>query len=281
MTQINLLPRRKRLGEAMSARAWGYLFAGIALVSVAGVVILMVGGSEETPSVVEEVEPTEEAAVEETMEEVELPEEVALEAEEAPIAEIVERRRVRMEMFDRIQEAIPPFVWLTSISATSTDEVLVQGIAFSPIRIQEFAQRLGIAEASQVRKSSFEGRDVSKFSLAGRLPRRAAQAQPPPFISPDARKRTIEAILRKGKPLNLKIARGPEQMPMEPPAIRQRFTLRGEAPYDQLRTFMHYLAGLPDAVSVFRIVITAEAAMRTETSTVGAIFTLDLYMRPE
>ena len=266
MTEINLLPRKKRFWKGMSVRAWGYLFVGIALIAVVGVLLLIASGSKKAPPVGEEVEPAEEVATEE---------------KEAPIAEIGERRRICMEMLDRIQEAIPPFVWLTSISATSTDEVLVQGIAFSPIRIREFAQRLGVAEAPQIRKSSFEGRAVSKFSLAGRLPRRAAQAQPPPFISPDARKQMIEAILRKGRPVNLKIARGPEQMPIEPPAIRQRFTLRGEAPYDQLRAFMHYLAGLPDAVSVFRIVITAEAGMRTETSTVGAIFTLDFYMRPE
>ena len=262
MTEINLLPRKNRLGP----RTWGYLSVGIALIAVVGVLLLIASGSKKAPPVVEEIVPSEEVAVEE---------------KEKPIAEIGERRRICMEILDRIQEAVPLFVWLTSITTTSAHEVFIQGIAFSRTRIQEFAQRLGAEEKPLIRKDRFEGRTVSKFSLAGRLPQRPTQAQPPAFISPDARKQTIEAILRKGKPLNLKIVRGPEQISLEPRALRQRFQLRGESPYDQLKAFMDYLSALPDAASISQIVITAEDAMRAGTSTVVATFTLDLYIAQE
>jgi len=170
--------------------------------SVVGVLLLIASGSKKAPPVGEDVEPAGEGTIEEEVAEVEPAEEGTLEEKEAPIAEIGERRRICMEILDRIQEAIPLFVWLTSITTTSAHEVFIQGIAFSRTRIQEFAQRLGAEEKPLIRKDRFEGKTVSKFSLAGRLPQRPTQAQPPAFISPDARKQTIEAILRKGKPLN-------------------------------------------------------------------------------
>jgi len=172
-------------------------------------------------------------------------------------------------------------VWLTSITTTSAHEVFIQGIAFSRTRIQEFAQRLGAEEKPLIRKDRFEGRAVSKFSLIGRLPQSPRPAQPPAFISPNARKQAIGAILRKGKSLNLKIVRGPEQIPLEPRTLRQRFQLLGESLYDQLKVFMDYLAGLLDAASISQIVITAKDAMRAGTSTVTATFTLDLYIAQE
>jgi hypothetical protein len=244
---------------------------GVALAALVGVFVLLGSGSKKeapvkSPSAAEKVVPSERAAVEE---------------KEALITEIARRRRVCMDVLDRIREAIPPFVWLTSITATATDEIFVQGIAFSRARIREFAQRLGGAKISTIEKSTFEGRDVSKFSLTGRLSRQPCPEQPPAFLSPDARKRTIASVLRKGKPLLLNLVRGPEQAALDPPAFRERFTLRGEGTYDQLKAFMHDLSERPEAVSVSRIAISAQEAMRAGTSTVTATFTLDIYIRPE
>ncbi len=270
MTQINLLPRKNHFWEGMS-KIWGVLLVGVALAALVGALILVGSGSKKEPSVkspsaAEKVVPSERAAVE---------------GKEAPITEIVRRRRVCMDVLERIREAIPPFVWLTSITATATDEVFVQGMAFSRARIREFAQQLGGAKLSMIEKSTFEGRNVSKFSLSGRLPRRPCRERPPAFLSPDARKRTIASVLRKGKLLHLSLVHGPEQTALDPPAFRERFILRGEGIYDQLKAFMHDLAERPEAVSVSRIAISAQEAMRAGTSTVTATFSLDLYIRPE
>ncbi|OPX25379.1 MAG: hypothetical protein B1H02_01720 [Candidatus Latescibacteria bacterium 4484_107] len=269
MTQINLLPRKKHFWEGMPP-IWAVLFVGVALAALVGALVLVGSGSKKEPSVkspsaAEEVVPSERAAVG---------------GKEAPITEIA-RRRVRMDLLDRIRETIPPFVWLTTITATAADEVFVQGMAFSQARIREFAQRLDGAKISMIEKSTFEGRDVSKFSLTGRLSHQPCPEQPPAFLSPDARERTIASVLRKGKLLHLNLVRGPEQATLDPPAFRERFILRGEGTYDQLKAFMHDLSERPEAVSVSRIAISAQEAMRAETSMVTATFSLDFYIRPE
>ena len=268
MTQINLLPHKKHFWEGMP-KIWGVLFMGVALAALVGALVWVGSGSKKeapvkSPSSAEKIVPSER---------------VALEEKEALVTKITRRRRVRMDVLDRIREAIPPFVWLTAITATSNDEVFVQGMAFSRARIREFARQLDGAKLSMIQKSTFEGRDVSKFSLTGRLAQQSSPEQPPAFLSPDARKRTIASVLRKGKPLHLSLVRGPERTALDPPAFRERFTLRGEGTYNQLKAFMRDLSERPEAVSVSRIAISAREAMRAGTSTVTATFALDLYIR--
>ena len=151
-----------------------------------------------------------------------------------------------LSIFEALERAIPPSVWLTAIHSESSGEYTLEGIAFFQHRVEEFARNLRSEEAVHTSSAqiSRDGQDMQiRFVLKGTLtsPGSSEEDRLHP-LSTEAAHDLGRAIRREGETLGLRFF-GPPTMERiseaETPALRER--LHAEGMDSDVGAFLGYL----------------------------------------
>jgi len=130
-----------------------------------------------------------------------------------PEGEYVSRNVFCLSIFDALKRTIPPSVWLTAIRSEDNGGYVLEGIAFSQNRVEEFAQNLqgeAAVHTSSAQISDEETDEAFRFVVKGTLssPEPSAEGRLRP-LSKERAHDLGRAIRREGEMLGLRFVGPP------------------------------------------------------------------------
>lgn len=192
-----------------------------------------------------------------------------------------------------IEQAIPNFIWLTSISLSHGEAFFIEGVGFSFSRIKKFRDRLEQSpllldvKIPLIRKGEFDGSGAFKFTIGGRVIEKEVTGEEPlkgkPLFAKGELKGLLAEIERIGSENGLTalwLKAGGERTEKYFNKIVVKGGMRGS--YHQMRKFMDQLISLDELVSPAKLIITPPAWEEGPPSDeVRFAFDLNIYLARE
>ena len=176
---------------------------------------------------------------------------------------------------EAISSSLPPFTWVTSVVLTSSGELSVQGVAFSPLRIWEFLERLRAfvpsAQVSLIRKGRFWGKLAFGFSIRAQVEPKVVYAKEP--MEEREFRAWVDGLLRDGKGIGAKAVR------WEKLGDRLKVWIRGKGKYKSVQTFLGKVVASTEPVEVPTVLLSPSLDSRPDQ--VQVVLTVETQLEVE
>lgn len=200
---------------------------------------------------------------------------------------------VYLNVLNNVEQSLPPFVWLTSVSISYGEAFFVEGVGRSFSRIKEFQDRLEqsplFAELSipLIRKGEFNGVQAFKFTIGGKIVKEKVVKEKPLKAEPLSTSAEIKGLLdqieKMGKENGLSVLWLDKGRTLRGKYFDQVMVKGGmKGRYRQVHSFMEQLIFLKEVVSPVKLVITPptwEEGLPPDE--VRVAFDLDVYVAKE